>query len=85
MINLWTRLSQIASFLGFLSSGDQVLSGNRALHDILAALHMLHNVAPDFNGDPTRISLLGFGSGAVLVNLLMTAPPSFREWHVPLL
>lgn len=65
--------------IGFLSSGDPIVSGNRAMHDILAAVLTFHGIGQDFRMDTSRITLMGFGTGAAIVNLLMAAPPSLRK------
>uniref|UniRef100_A0A7E4V8S3 COesterase domain-containing protein n=1 Tax=Panagrellus redivivus TaxID=6233 RepID=A0A7E4V8S3_PANRE len=49
-------------------------SGNAGLSDLVAALKMLSNVLPAFGGDPTSITLMGWGTGASLVSLLMASP-----------
>ncbi|TKR81310.1 hypothetical protein L596_015200 [Steinernema carpocapsae] len=49
-------------------------SGNSGLSDLVAALKMLSNVLPSFGGDPSTLTLLGWGSGASLVSLLMASP-----------
>uniref|UniRef100_A0A1I7XXL4 COesterase domain-containing protein n=1 Tax=Steinernema glaseri TaxID=37863 RepID=A0A1I7XXL4_9BILA len=49
-------------------------SGNSGLSDLVAALKMLSNVLPSFAGDPSTLTLMGWGSGASLVSLLMASP-----------
>uniref|UniRef100_A0A0R3RTA7 COesterase domain-containing protein n=1 Tax=Elaeophora elaphi TaxID=1147741 RepID=A0A0R3RTA7_9BILA len=59
-------------FLGRCESSS--CSGNSGLSDLVAALKMLTNILPAFGGDPSLITLLGWGSGASLVSLLMASP-----------
>lgn len=63
---------------GFLSAGYMAPScrGNWALGDIAAALEFLRQTVHDFNGDRNKITLLGWDTGAALVNLLMSSPVS---------
>ena len=61
---------------GFLSSGavDSSAPGNYALYDVLAALHWIKENVRSFGGDPHRVTLMGHGHGAALVNLLAISP-----------
>ncbi|EPB77861.1 Carboxylesterase [Ancylostoma ceylanicum] len=49
-------------------------SGNSGISDLVSALTMLNVVLPPFGGDPKAVTLLGWGSGASLVSLLMASP-----------
>ncbi|VDK75259.1 unnamed protein product [Litomosoides sigmodontis] len=71
VITLNYRLG-VFGFLGRCESSS--CSGNSALSDLVAALKMLTNILPAFGGDPNLITLLGWGSGASLVSLLMASP-----------
>jgi len=59
---------------GFLNSGDGDAAGNYALLDVTAALRWVQENIKAFGGDPTRVTLMGHGTGAVLVNLLAVSP-----------
>uniref|UniRef100_A0A914Q2S0 Carboxylesterase type B domain-containing protein n=1 Tax=Panagrolaimus davidi TaxID=227884 RepID=A0A914Q2S0_9BILA len=60
---------------GFMGRCEQnSCNGNSGLSDVVAALKMLSNILPSFGGDPTSITLMGWGSGASLVSLLMASP-----------
>lgn len=48
--------------------------GNFGLMDLVAGLHWLRENLPSFNGDPSKLILMGHGSGASLANMLMTSP-----------
>ncbi|CAH1244798.1 NLGN4X [Branchiostoma lanceolatum] len=61
---------------GFLSTGDKSAPGNYGIMDQIAALQWISDNIGSFNGDPTRITLVGFGTGASSVNLLTMSPKS---------
>lgn len=44
--------------------------------DLVAGLHWLRENLPAFNGDPTKVTLMGHGTGASLANILMVSPVS---------
>ena len=52
------------------------MQGNVALLDVIAALHYVSQNIRAFGGDPDRVTLMGQGHGAALVNLLMVSPVS---------
>ncbi|KAJ8683520.1 hypothetical protein QAD02_019312, partial [Eretmocerus hayati] len=66
--------------LGFLRPGikDNTMS-NFGLLDQIAALDWLQENIGHFGGDPSRITLLGHGTGAVFVNLLLLSPISIGK------
>ena len=62
-------MSRVSSFLyfcvsGFLSSGDEVIPGNYALKDQVAALKWVQANIKNFGGDPKNVTLMGQSSGA---------------------
>ena len=61
--------------LGFLRPGLQpsVIS-NFGLLDQVAAIHWLRENVKQFRGDPNSITLVGHGTGAAMVSLLLTSP-----------
>ena len=61
-------------FEGFLSTEDSNAPGNNALLDLVAALHWVKENVEAFGGDPDRVTLMGQGHGAALVNILMISP-----------
>lgn len=64
--------------LGFLGRCESSsCSGNSGLSDLVAALKMLSNTLPAFGGDPSLVTLLGWGSGAALVCFLFSFFLSF--------
>ena len=81
----WSNFSNrhwIVLFSGFMSTGDHNAPGNYALMDIVAALQWLKENIGSFGGDPDNISLMGQGSGAALVNLLMVSPVTIGEKNI---
>ncbi|KAI6232384.1 Neuroligin-1 [Aphelenchoides besseyi] len=62
----------IYGFLGRCESNSCI--GNAGMSDLVAALKMLSNILPAFGADSQSITLLGWGSGASLVSLLMASP-----------
>ncbi|XP_017099177.2 neuroligin-1 isoform X1 [Drosophila bipectinata] len=60
---------------GFLKTGGkESAQGNFGLMDLVAGLHWLKENLPAFGGDPQSITLLGYGTGAVLANILVVSP-----------
>ncbi|XP_050713975.1 esterase E4-like isoform X2 [Eriocheir sinensis] len=62
--------------LGFLSTRDSTLPGNYGALDQIAALKWIRSYIAQFGGDPTRVTLGGFSSGASLVHLHLLSPLS---------
>nr|XP_053638607.1 carboxylic ester hydrolase-like [Cherax quadricarinatus] len=61
---------------GFLSTRDTTLPGNYGALDQIAALRWVKQHVAQFNGDPSRVTLGGFSSGASFVHLHMLSPRS---------
>lgn len=59
-----------------MSTGDEVLSGNTALKDQLAALIWTRNNIAFFGGDPTKITIFGNSAGAMSVGYHLVSPRS---------
>ena len=62
--------------LGFLSTGDTVISGNMGLKDQLMAMKWTKKNIYDFGGDLNRITLHGHSSGSLCVHLHTLSPLS---------
>ncbi|CAL8080993.1 unnamed protein product [Orchesella dallaii] len=62
--------------LGFLNTGDDVVSGNMGLKDQLEALKFVKRTIRDFGGDPNLITLWGESAGSVSVHLHMLSQQS---------
>ncbi|XP_033125400.1 neuroligin-3-like [Anneissia japonica] len=56
--------------LGFLSSGNDVAKGNYGLQDQIAALQWIQDNISAFNGDKSRVTVVGAGSGAASSGIL---------------
>jgi len=67
--------SILYNIVGFLRPGLQpsVIS-NFGLLDQVAAIHWLKENIKQFRGDPNSITLVGHGTGAAMVSLLLTSP-----------
>lgn len=62
--------------LGFLSTGDDVLPGNLGLKDQVEALKWVQRNIKSFNGNPDKVTLLGFSAGGASVQLHYLSPLS---------
>jgi neuroligin len=61
---------------GFLNANsDRYLRSpaNYGLMDQIAALHWVQENIAVFGGDPTNVTIVGHGTGAACINLLMTS------------
>ncbi|ETN60431.1 carboxylesterase, beta esterase [Anopheles darlingi] len=61
---------------GFLSTGDDVISGNFGLKDQRTALQWVQRNIKYFGGDPNRVILSGFSAGSASVHLHYLSPLS---------
>ncbi|KRZ74733.1 Carboxylesterase 4A [Trichinella papuae] len=59
---------------GFFSTGTPDAPGNYGLEDIIEALRFIKREITAFNGDPSKVTLMGHGGGAVLTSLLTLSP-----------
>ncbi|XP_064080223.1 venom carboxylesterase-6-like [Macrobrachium nipponense] len=60
--------------LGFFSTGDNVMPGNLGLKDQTLALDWVKNNIRRLGGDPSRITLIGQGSGAASAHFQILTP-----------
>ncbi|CAG9858434.1 unnamed protein product [Phyllotreta striolata] len=61
--------------LGFLKTGTKgSAQGNFGIMDLVAGLHWLRENLPAFGGDPQKVTLMGHGTGAALVNFIAVSP-----------
>lgn len=68
--------------LGFLKTGTKgSAQGNFGLMDLVAGLHWLRENLPAFGGDPERVTLMGHGTGAALVNYIAVSPVAKELLH----
>lgn len=62
--------------LGFLSFEDELIPGNNGIKDVILALKWLKENIVYFGGDPSRVTLMGNGGGAVIVDILIHSKQS---------
>ncbi|CAL4120690.1 unnamed protein product, partial [Meganyctiphanes norvegica] len=62
--------------LGFLSTGESTIPGNYGLLDQVAALQWVQRHIQEFGGEPSRVTLGGFASGASATHLHTLSPLS---------
>jgi carboxylesterase type B len=55
--------------LGFLSTEDEVLPGNLGLKDQVEALKWVQRNIEAFNGDPKKVTIVGYSAGGASVHL----------------
>ncbi|RZC33900.1 uncharacterized protein BDFB_011530, partial [Asbolus verrucosus] len=63
-------------FLGFLSTGDNVVPGNNGLKDQVLALKWVRDNIKNFCGNPDEITLAGQSAGSASVSYHMQSPQS---------
>ncbi|XP_036332563.1 venom carboxylesterase-6-like [Rhagoletis pomonella] len=61
---------------GFLSSGDEHMTGNFGLKDQNLALKWVQSYISAFGGDPSRVTIFGHSAGGVSVHFHMLSPAS---------
>ncbi|KAK7060848.1 hypothetical protein VNI00_000581 [Paramarasmius palmivorus] len=64
------------NIFGFLSLGDDVIAGNYALADKIAALQWVHDNIAAFGGDPENVTVFGQSAGGWSVVDLLRSPPA---------
>ncbi|XP_062276033.1 fatty acyl-CoA hydrolase precursor, medium chain-like [Scomber scombrus] len=67
--------------LGFLSTGDEHISGNFGLLDQVQALRWIQQHIHNFGGDPTSVTVFGESAGGVSVSLMLLSPLSDGLFH----
>ncbi|CAN9499150.1 unnamed protein product [Ophioblennius macclurei] len=67
--------------LGFLSSGDEHVSGNFGLLDQVEALRWTKKYIHNFGGNPDSVTIFGESAGGVSVSLLLLSPLSDGLFH----
>lgn len=66
---IFVSINYRLGILGFLSTEDEVLPGNLGLKDQVEALKWVQKNIKAFNGDPNRVTIVGFSAGAASVHL----------------
>ncbi|XP_054864990.1 uncharacterized protein LOC111562986 isoform X2 [Amphiprion ocellaris] len=67
--------------LGFLSTGDEHVSGNFGMLDQIEALRWVQEHIHNFGGDPDSVTIFGESAGAVIVSVLLLSPLSDGLFH----
>lgn len=67
--------------LGFLSTEDQIVSGNMGLKDQAAALRWVSENIKYFGGDPKRVTLYGLSAGGASVHYHYLSPSTAGLFH----
>jgi len=62
--------------LGFLTFGNDIVSGNMGLRDQIEALKWTKRFIYYFGGDPSKITIFGESAGAISVNAIQMSPMS---------
>jgi len=60
--------------LGFLTFGNDIVSGNMGLKDQLESLRWVKRFIHNFGGDPQQVTVFGQSSGALMVNAMQLSP-----------
>lgn len=69
-------------FLGFLSTGDNVVPGNNGLKDQVLALKWVKDNIDRFCGDPNQITLAGQSAGSASVAYHIQSPQSQGDYFL---
>lgn len=67
--------------LGFMSTGTEEALGNMGLKDQVMLLRWVKLHISRFGGDPSSVTLLGYGAGAISITLHMVSPMSRNLFH----
>ncbi|KAL7403114.1 hypothetical protein ABVT39_024665 [Epinephelus coioides] len=67
--------------LGFLSTGDEHISGNFGMLDQVEALRWIQKHIHDFGGDPDLVTIFGESAGGMSVSLHLLSPMSKGLFH----
>ncbi|XP_051807962.1 fatty acyl-CoA hydrolase precursor, medium chain-like isoform X2 [Acanthochromis polyacanthus] len=67
--------------LGFLSTGDDHVSGNFGMLDQIEALLWIQEHIHNFGGDPDLVTIFGESAGGVIVSVLLLSPLSDGLFH----
>ncbi|CRL06417.1 CLUMA_CG019500, isoform A [Clunio marinus] len=62
--------------LGFMTTEDEVISGNFGMKDQVEALKWVQRNIEAFNGDPTKVTIVGYSAGGASVHLHYMSPLS---------
>ena len=62
-----------------MSTLDANSPGNYGLMDMIQVLKFIQNYIQIFGGDPNKVTLVGFGSGAAAIGILLVSPKAKDE------
>jgi len=80
ILMLWLNVSLFCcGNAGFLSTLDHNSPGNYGLMDVIHVLKFIKKNILEFGGNPDKVTLLGTGSGASIVGLLLVSPKSYDD------
>ncbi|KAM9377868.1 fatty acyl-CoA hydrolase precursor, medium chain isoform 2-T2 [Pholidichthys leucotaenia] len=68
-------------YLGFISTGDENISGNFGMLDQIEALRWVQQHIHNFGGDKDSVTIFGESAGGVSVSLLLLSPLSNGLFH----
>ncbi|KAF2904192.1 hypothetical protein ILUMI_01984 [Ignelater luminosus] len=78
---VYVAINYRISALGFLSTEDDIVSGNMGLKDQVMALRWVQNHIKSFGGNPNSVTIVGVSAGAVCVHLHYFSPLSRGLFH----
>jgi len=64
---------------GFMSTLDHNSPGNYGLMDVIHVLKFIKKHIRTFDGNPDKVTLLGTGSGAGIVGILLVSPKAYDD------
>jgi len=67
--------------LGFMTFGNDVVSGNMGLKDQLESMRWVKRFIHNFGGDPEKVTIFGQSSGAIMVNAMQLSPKATGLFH----
>ena len=62
-----------------MSTLDDHSKGNYGIYDVLKVLEFIQRYIHKFCGDPNKVTLVGFGSGAAIAGILTLSPKAMYQ------
>lgn len=69
------------NLIGFLSTGDEVISGNAGLKDQATSFRWVQENIKKFGGDPSRVTIFGESGGGLAVHYQFLSPTTDGLFH----